>query len=100
MTAPEVMNTFPIADAAIDVSLQPVHSQDLQMVLEPALDQITLQRREIAQGIAMIKRTIQGLALLYGGELQCGPEDGATPERRRGITNTCRVVLNQVDTPL
>lgn len=33
MTAPEVMNPFPTADAAID-SLLPVHNQNLQMVVE------------------------------------------------------------------
>ncbi len=103
MTAAEVMNSFPIVDAGIDASLQPVCNQNPQIVLEPALDrlrQIALRRQEIAQRIVIIKRTIKGVAHLYGRELQCRPEDGATPECRRGITNTCRVVLNRADTPL
>jgi hypothetical protein len=102
MTAPEVMHSSPAVDAAIDPP-QPVRNQDLQMVVAQALDQLrqlTLQRQEIAQRIAIIKRTINGLALLYGGELQRRPEDGATAERRCGITNACRVVLNRADTSL
>ena len=73
------------------------------MVAAQALDrlrQLTLQRQEIAQTIAIIKRAINGLALLYGGELQRRPEDEATAERRCGITNACRVVLNRADTSL
>jgi hypothetical protein len=96
MTAPEVMNSSPTVDAAIDPP-QPVRNQNLQMVVERALDQLrqlTRQRQEI------VMRTINGLALLYGGELQRRLEDGATPERRSGITNACRVVLNRADTSL
>jgi len=102
MTAPEVMNSSPAVDAAIDPP-QPVRNQDLQMVVAQALDQsrqLTLRCQEIAQRIAIIKRTINGLALLYGGELQRRREDGATAERRCGITNACRVVLNRADTSL
>jgi hypothetical protein len=102
MTAPEVMNSSPAVDAAIDPA-QPVRNQDLQMVVAQALiqlRQLTLQRQKIAQRIAIMKRTINGLALLYGGELQLRPEDEATAERRCGITNACRVVLNRADTSL
>ena len=102
MTAPEVMNSSPAGDAAID-SPQSVRNRDVQMVAAQALDhlrQLSQQRQEIAQRIAIIKRTINGLALLYGGELQCRPEDGATAKRRCGITNACRVVLNRADTSL
>jgi hypothetical protein len=96
------MNSSPAVDAATD-PLQPVRNQELQMVVERAVDQLrqlTLQHQEIAQRIAIIKRTINGLAFLYGGELQRRPENGATAERRRGITNACRVVLNRADTSL
>jgi len=55
---------------------------------------------EIAQTIAIMKRPINGLGLLYGDELQRRPEDDATAERRYGITNACRVVLNRADTSL
>jgi len=101
MTAPEVRKSSPAVDAAIDPP--PVRNQNLQMVVERALDQLrqlTLQRREIVQRIAIIKRTISGLALLYGGELQPKPEDGATAKPRPGITNACRILLNRADTPL
>ena len=101
MTAPEVRNSSPAVEAAIDPP--PVRNQNLQMVVERALDQLrqlTLQRREIVQRIAIIKRTINGLVLLYGGELQPKPEDGATVKPRPGITNACRVLLNRADTPL
>jgi len=100
MTVPGVMNSS--VDVAMD-SLHPVRDQNLQMVVERARDQLrqlTMQRQEITQRIAMIKRTINSLALLYGGELQRRPEDGATAERRRGITKACRVVLSRADTPL
>jgi hypothetical protein len=102
MTAPEVMNSSSAVDAAIDPP-QPVRNQDLQMVAAQALDrlrQLTLQRQEIAQRIAIIKRAINGLALLYGGELQRRPEDGATAKHRCGITNACRLALNRSDTSL
>jgi hypothetical protein len=80
-----------------------VRDQNLQIVVEWAQDQLrqlTLQRQEIAQRIATIKRTVNGLALLYGAELQRGPEVEATAGRRRGITNACRVVLNRADVSL
>jgi hypothetical protein len=102
MTAPEVRSSSPAVDAAT-APPQPARNQDLQMVVERALDQLrqlTLQRQEIAQRIAVIKRTINGLALLYGGELQPKPEHGATAKPRPGITNACRVLLNRADTPL
>ena len=102
MATPEVTNSSPAVDATIDPP-QPVRNQNLQMVVEQALDQLrqlTLQRQEIAQRIAIIKRTLNGLALLYGGELQPKPEDGATAKARPGITNACRVLLNRAETPL
>ena len=102
MTAPEVMNSSPTVDTAVDRS-QPVGHQNLQMVVERALDQLrqlTRQREEIEQRIGLIKRTVKGLVLLYGAELQRKPEDGATAERRRGITSACRAVLNRADTAL
>lgn len=102
MTVPEVMNPSTTVGAATD-PLQTMRNKNLQMIVERALDQLrqlTLQRQEIARKIIVIKRTINGLALLYDGELQRGPEDGARPERRRGITNACRVILNRADTPL
>jgi hypothetical protein len=93
--------TVPI-DATTDPS-QSVHDEDLQMVVQQAQDQLrqlTLQRQEIAQRITIIKRTINGLALLYGDGLQRRPDDDATAERRYGITNACRMVLAQADKPL
>ena len=96
------MNSSPTVDVAID-SLHPVRDHNLQMVVERARDQLrqlTLQRQEIDQRIAIIKRTINGLALLCRDELQRRPEDGATAERGRGITKACRVVLNRADMPL
>jgi hypothetical protein len=101
MTDPEVTNPCPTGSAVTNTA-QPVRNDDLQLVVERAQDQLrqlTLQRQEIAQKIAVIKRTINGLALLSGGELQCSPEDNTT-KRKRGITNACRVVLNRTDTPL
>lgn len=102
MTGPEATNSSPAVDAAIDPR-QPVCNQNLQMVVERAHDQLqrlTLQRHEIARRIALIKRTIDGLVLLYGVELQRRPMDGAIRQHRRGITNACRAVLNRADTSL
>ena len=97
MTAPEVMNSSPTVDAVMDPS-RPVHNQSLQMVVEQAHDQLrqlTLQRREIAHKITMIKRTIHGLTLLDAVESQLSPDDdGAIAQRRRGKTRACRIVLS------
>jgi len=102
MTAREAMNSSPAVDAAIDPA-QSAGSHNLQIVVKRAQDQLrqlTLQRQEIAQRIAILKRTINGLAHLYGVDLQRSPADGATPARKRGITNACRVVLTRTDTAL
>ena len=102
MTAPEGMNSSPTVESAIDPP-RPMRDQNLQMVVERTQDQLrqlTLQRQEIAQRIAIIKRTVNGLALLYGAELQHGPEVEATARRRRGITNACCGVLNRADMSL
>ena len=64
------------------------------------LRQLKRQREEIAQRIALIKRTVNGLALLYGAELPRKPEDGAAAEHRAGITSARRAVLNRADTAL
>ena len=101
-SAPNIINPSPTRDVATG-PLPPVCDQNLQLVVEQVGDQLrqlTLQRQEIAQRIAIIKRTINGLALLYGGELQPKPEDGATAKARPGITNACRVLLNRAETPL
>jgi hypothetical protein len=86
--------TAPI-DATTDPS-QSVHNEDLQMVVQQAQDQLrqlTLQRQEIAQRITIIKRTINGLALLYGSEF-C-PTNGA-----KTGADACRMVLAQADKSL
>lgn len=102
MTAPEGVNLYSTVDATIG-STGPENNQNLQMVVERAEDelrQLTLQRQEITQKIAIIKRTIAGLALLYGAELQRSSQDKTAARRKRGITNACRVVLSRADTPL
>ena len=102
MTDPEIMNSSPAVDDAIDPH-HAMSNQNMQLVVERAqnqLRQFTLQRQQIDQRIAIIKRTIQGLRLLYGSELQRRPEDGVPARRRRGITKACRVVLNRADTSL
>jgi len=102
MTVPDVVSPSTTVDYATG-SPQTVRDQNLQMVVERAQDQLrqlTQQRQEIAERIAVIKRTIHGLALLYGQGLRPGPDKGAIGERRRGITNACRVVLSRADAPL
>ena len=99
MTAQEAVNRSP---AAID-RLHPVRDQNLQTVVAQARDQLRQlmrERQRIDQRIAIIKRTINGLALLYGAELERSPEEAATSARRRGFTNACRRVLNRAGTPL
>ena len=102
MTVPDVVSPSTTVDYATG-SPQTVRDQNLQMVVERAQDQLlqlTQQRQEITERIAVVKRTIHGLALLYGEELPHGPDKVAIGERRRGITNACRAVLNRADTPL
>src|SRR5215469_18033886 len=102
MTVPDVVSPSTTVDYATG-SPQTVPDQNLQMVVERAQDQLrqlTQQRQEIAERIADIRRTIHGLALLYGQDLRPGPDKVAIAERRRGITNACRAVLNRADTPL
>jgi len=96
---PEVMNSSATVDTGPDL-IQPATNQNLQVVVERALEplrDLTRQRQEIAQRMAIIKRTINGLAFLYGGELLPRSEDDATVERRRRITNACRAVLNRAE---
>jgi hypothetical protein len=100
MRAAEVMNSPHTVDAAIDPR-QPVDDPNLEMVVEWALDQVsqlTLERQQTARRIAITRRIIHGLALLYR-DFERRPEDGAAVERRRGITNPCRVVLNRAERP-
>jgi hypothetical protein len=101
MTAPEAGNAS-LTEGAETHPAQPAVSHDLQMVVQRAkdqLDQLTLQRQEIAQRIAIVKRAIHGLALLGGREVRSGRAPEAT-RGNRGITNACRLVLNRTDTPL
>jgi hypothetical protein len=80
-----------------------MRNHDLRTVVEHAQDQLMLlmrERQQIAQRIAVIKRTIYGLALLYGAELPCWPTNRATSGRKRGLTNVCRIVLTRTDTSL
>ena len=101
MSAPEVPHSFPAVDAVN--SAQPMRNHDLRTVVEHAQDQLMQlmrERQQIAQRIAGIKRTINGLALLYGAELPCWPTNRATSGRKRGLTNVCRIVLTRTDTSL
>ena len=101
MSAPEVPHSFPAVDAVN--SAHPMRNHDLRTVVEHAQDQLMLlmrERQQIAQRIAVIKRTINGLALLYGAELPCWPTNRATSGRKRGLTNVCRIVLTRTDTSL
>jgi len=101
MSPPEVPHSFPAVDAVN--TAQPMRNHDLRTVVEHAQDQLMLlmrERQQIAQRIAVIKRTINGLALLYGAELPCWPTNRATSGRKRGLTNVCRIVLTRTDTSL
>jgi hypothetical protein len=101
MSPPEVPHSFPAVDAVN--AAQPMRNHDLRTVVEHAQDQLMLLMREpqlIAQRIAVIKRTINGLALLYAAELPCWPTNRATSGRKRGLTNACRIVLTRTDTSL
>jgi hypothetical protein len=101
-SAPEIINPSPSGEVAVR-PLNPVCDQNLQIVVEQVgdqLGQLTLQRQRIDRRIAILKRTIKGLALLYGDVLLRTREDGATGERRLGITHACRLVLHRADTPL
>lgn|SRR5215469_2932473 len=99
-SAPEVITPTPTGDVATG-PLPPVCDHNLQMVVEQVGDQLrqlTLQRQRIDRRIAILKRTLKGLALLYGDVLLRTPEEVA--ERRLGITHACRLVLDRADTPL
>jgi hypothetical protein len=62
--------------------------------------QLMRERQQIAQRIAILKRTIKGVVFLYGEQLLRAPNNGANQERRRGLTNACRLVLTRADTSL
>ena len=101
-SAPEVVNPSPSGDVARG-PVHPVCDQNLQMVVEQVGDQLrqlTLQRQRIDHRIAILKRTIKSLALLYGDGLLLTPEEVAAGERKSGITHACRLVLDRADTPL
>jgi len=100
--SPDVIDPSPTVDVAIG-PLHPVCDQNLQMVLEQVGDQLrqlTLLRQRNDRRIDLLKRTIKGLALLYGDELLRRPEEVAAGKRRLGITHACRLVLDRTDTPL
>ena len=101
-SAPDLLNPSPSGDVAIG-PLPPVCDQNLQMVVEQVggqLRQLTRQRQSIDRRIAILKRTIKGLALLYGDGMAGTPVEVAAGEPRLGITHACRLVLNRADTPL
>jgi hypothetical protein len=101
MSAPEVPHSFPTVDAVN--TPPPLHNHDLRTVVGHAQDQLMQlmrERQQIAQRIAILKRTIKGLVFLYGEQLLRAPNNGANQERRRGLTNACRLVLTRADTSL
>src|SRR6516225_1548772 len=101
-SAPNIINPSPTRDVATG-PLPPVCDQNLQLVVEQVGDQLrqlTLQRQGIDLRIAILKRTIKGLALLYGDGLLRTSKEGAAAEPRLGITHACRLVLDRADTPL
>src|SRR5215472_5238499 len=101
-SAAEVINPSPTREVAIS-PLHPVCDQNLQMVVEQVGDQLrqlTLQRQSIDRRIAILKRTIKSLALLYGDVSLPTSEEVAAGEPRLGITHACRLVLNRADAPL
>jgi hypothetical protein len=101
MSAQEVPHSVPTVDA-VNIP-QPMHNHDLRTVVEHAQDQLMQlmrERQQIAQRIAIIKRTINGLVFLYGEQSPRAPNSGAKRERRRGLTHACRLVLARADTSL
>jgi hypothetical protein len=101
MSAPEVPHSFPTVDAVN--TPQPLHNHDLRTVVEHAqgqLMQLRGERQQIAQRIAILKRTIKGLVLLCGKQLPRAPNNGTNRERRRRLTNACRLALTRADTSL
>src|SRR5215471_9198816 len=101
MTVPSVVSPSDPGDYST-VPPPTARDRNLQVVVERAQDQLrqlTLQLEHVAQRISIIRRTIHGLTLLYYEESQRRPEKAATSERRRRITNACRIVLNRADTP-
>ena len=101
MSAPEVPHSFPTVDAVN--TPQPLHNHDLRTVVEHAQDQLMQlmrERQQIAQRIAILKRTIKGVVFLNGEQLLRAPNNGANQERKRGPTNACRLVLTRADTSL
>lgn len=100
--AAEVTSPSPIGDVAMGPT-HPVCDQNLQTVVEQVGDQLrqlTLQRQRIDRRIAILKRTIKGLSLLYGDVSLPTPGEEADGERRLGITHACRLVLDRADTAL
>ena len=101
MSAPEVPHSSPTVDAVN--TPQPLHNHDLRTVVEHAqgqLMQLMRERQQIAQRIAILKRTIKGLVLLCGEQLPRAPNNGTNQERRCGLTNACRLLLTRADTSL
>ena len=72
--------------------------------IHEVLESLERERREIVKKISTIKRTIVGLASMYGEEIfddQLLEFIGRKTNRRRsGLTKTCRMVLIQARCPL
>ena len=101
MSAPEVPHSFPTVDAVN--TPQPLHNHDLRTVVEHAQDQLMQlmrERQQIAQRIAILKRTIKALYFYMASSCYVRPTMAQTKSADAELTNACRLVLTRADTSL
>ncbi len=98
-------------ESEIQPGIERVHGYDetssaesLVQRLHSDLNQLVQQRAEVMRNIATIKKTILGLALLFGDNLLSKDlQDlvGVSPgERKPGLTKACRFILMDAESPL
>ncbi len=97
------MNTNDRFDS--DVERQSVLSaQEVLRQVHEELRQLLKQRAEIMRRIGTAKKTIAGLAALFGDSVLSTElhhlVHGGTADRKSGFTRTCRTILMEADHPL
>ena len=91
LTAPEATNVT-------------VRVQELVRLVQDELRQLLRQRADVTGRIGTLKKTVSGLATLFGESVLSDElkelVDKGKPGRERGFTRTCRSILMEADAPM
>jgi len=81
-----------------------VRVQELVRLVQDELRQLLQQRADVTGRIGTLKKTVSGLATLFGENVLSEElkelVDKSRPGRERGFTRTCRAILMEAETPM